>query len=87
MYSLTVLSIRLKTPPIQINVRVVTGRGVTQSTYRPIHWPLPPGPDQVVPKQQYLNTINNPLRKLRTFSQKIHAILETWIHVQADILV
>lgn len=37
MYSLTVLSIRLKTPPIQINVRVVTGRGVTQSTYRPIH--------------------------------------------------
>lgn len=35
MYSLTVLSIRLKTPPIQINVRVVTGRGVTQSTYPP----------------------------------------------------
>lgn len=52
MYSITL--------PIQINVRVVTGRGVTQSTYRPIHWPLPPGPDQVVPKQQYLNTINNP---------------------------
>lgn len=37
MYSLTVLSIRLKTLPIQINVRAVTGRGVTQSTYRPIH--------------------------------------------------
>lgn len=37
MYSLTVLSIRLKTLPIQINVRVVTGRGVTHSTYRPIH--------------------------------------------------
>lgn len=37
MYSLTVLSIRLKTLPIQNNVRVVTGRGVTQSTYRPIH--------------------------------------------------
>lgn len=35
MYSLTVLSIRLKTLPIQINVRVVTGRGVTQSTHRP----------------------------------------------------
>lgn len=42
MYSLTVLSIRLKTLPIQINVRVVTGRGVTQH--------LPPDPLTLTPR-------------------------------------
>lgn len=26
----------------------------------PTHWPLPTEPDQVVSKQQYLNTIDNP---------------------------